>query len=276
MLAEFLNNQQSITCLGEVFTHDGHDYDHFLGNKKNKAEITALLGENKINFFKNRHLKFKEYLKIIEQSYSTKIFGYKIFMEQIYFNKKFMIPERISKDSKNISYETLIQQLKSKRYMIGLEKFINYLIEYNVKVIILIRENKLEQFISGELAKKVKYVHTKKDPELILSKDIKVSLDLEKFKLFYKNIKLEEQHNMQICIDNNINFLTVTYEDLTSDRYYLVYKDIIEFLGGVKEDFIDIKKNNTQLNIKQNTFKLKDIIENYDVVLKNKVYQKFN
>lgn len=276
MLAEFLDNQQSITCLGEVFTHDGHDYDHFLGNKKYKDEVTTLLSCNKIDFFKNRNLKFKEYLKIIEKSYATKIFGYKIFMEQVYFNEQFMMSEKVVRNNKNVSYETLIQQLKVKQHMIGLEKFIDYIVKCDVKVIMLTRENKLEQFVSGELARKVKYVHTKADPELILSEDVKVNFDLEKFKLFYRNIKLEEQHNKQMCIDNNINFLTVTYEELTSDRYYLVYKDIIEFLGGVKEDFIDIKKNNTQLNVKQNTFKLKDIIENYDVVLKNKVYQKFN
>lgn len=269
MLAEFLNKQQSIVCLGEVFTFDNHCYTHFINTENHKQKAKVLFKEDQISFLKNRHLYFKDYLQLIEQSYSKDIFGYKIFMEQIYYNKEFMSGNKVINSDNKLSYISALQQLKSRSSLIGLSNFIDYLKEEKIKIILLTRTNKLKQYISGELAKKTNFTYTVSDTPLKLEEKIKINFDYKLYKEFFKNIILEEAHNNQLCLDHNIPHLCVTYEDLISSNYIASFKEILSFLGDNPKNFIDIKENNNQINIKQNTFPLYDLIENYDSLLED-------
>ena len=125
----------------------------------------------------------------------------------------------------------------------------------NIKIIHLVRENKLRTYVSGQIARKTNQWTRKTNHKIsIEDKQIKIETEdlLEKLK---EMKKFEDQTKIQF---SGHEFLEISYEDLVSDKN--------KIMGQVFE-LLNIKNGPLQSSHKkQNSETLKDIILNYDEV----------
>ena len=124
-----------------------------------------------------------------------------------------------------------------------------------IKIIHLVRENKLRSYVSSEIARKTDQ-WTRKTNYKIPLEEKRITIDpsdmLSKLRI------TENYENETRKTFKSHQFLEISYEDLTRDKE-IVMESVFKFLDVKKSDIVSSHK-------KQNSETLKDLIVNYDEV----------
>jgi len=136
-----------------------------------------------------------------------------------------------------------------------------------IKIIHLVRKNKLRTYISGEIAKKTDK-WTLKSKDKINLKEKQIEIDFNDFHTRISKIYAFENETRENF--KNHSFVEVSYEDLVYERENTMSK-IFNFLGVKTSNFKTSYK-------KQNSEALSDLITNFDdfqALLKKSEYSNF-
>lgn len=242
-----LNSLLAVRCHGEVFLGkynalDGfnqfliknrfyHFYFKLLTHKLGKYIFPSIFFKNKVD----KYLNFLFYDKTCSdafQSFSES--------EKYLTNSNYDFQEAVG-------FKLMYDQLKILPYIE------QYLIENNFIIIHLIRENKIEQYLSKIRMKNSKIAHVSNNNSL----DFKsISIDKSKFHSFYLNEKKNEE-----LID--FKFRDLTTIKLSYENIFMKFDDVLSELGV--SDKNSIEKENLLKKISNKS--LKDQINNYNELL---------
>jgi hypothetical protein len=238
-LTSALNSQKDIFCLKEIFKKNIPDLKYM------KVNMKDFLGEDPLTWQKNRDENFKDFLNKLSEKSEKKIFGYKFF------------PKHFRAFPNN-------------------EIYLNYLKENNTKIIILERKNILLQYISVSTARLIDNyttsVKNKKFKEVFKLNPIEI--DYDRYIKYNKIIKRERKEQNKAVEDYNLQYIHITYEDFTGEKFIECFKKIFNLLDLNFKDFIDVRddvRKNGDLghHRKINVYKLQDKILNYAEFKKN-------
>ena len=231
-LTSALNEQKDISCSKEIFKNNIFDAKYI-------TIMANFLGEDRSMWQKNRSENFKDFLNELSEKSNKKIFGYKFF------------PRHFKSFPNN-------------------EIYLNYLKENNTKIIILERKNILLQYISVSTARLINNyttsVKNKTSKEVFKLNPIKI--DYDKYIKYNKIIKRERNEQIKVVGDYNLQYVHITYEDFTGEKFTESFEKIFHLLNLNFKDFIDVRYNvrkNGDIgnHRKINVYKLQDKILNY-------------
>jgi len=232
-LTSALDEQKDIFCLKEIFKSNIVDAKYLRKNMKD------FLGEDRSTWQKNRNENFKDFVNELSERSKKKIFGYKFF------------PKHFRAFPNN-------------------EIYLNYLKDNNTKIIILERKNILLQYISVSTARLIDNFSTsvKNSTSKEVFKLNPIEIDYDKYIKYNKIIKRERKAQLKAVEDYNLQYIHITYEDFTGEKFIECFKKIFDLLDLNFKDFIDVRDNvrkNGDLghHRKINVYKLQDKILNY-------------
>jgi LPS sulfotransferase NodH len=237
MLCEFLTKQENIACEYELL-QSHREAKHKKGRLQSSSQFEEILGKDPSKFVGNRNRNFIEFLKIWEGMFSSEYFGFKVFF------KSHLGTHKLSpKDA--ISYED----------------FAKYIKDYDIKIIHLTRNNILLKYISYKTSKITGVTSSSRGLEI---NSIGIDVIYREFNEWRSNLLKEEQSVVDFLNDNVINYHHITYENLIGEDYVNYYKDIISFIGGNPDLFVDIRKQGVQTKKKTNIHSLRFKVSNLD------------
>lgn len=257
----WLNSHPNIRCHGEVFLRKYEAADGF----------RAYCESNKISRFINNSVGRPRFTKL---SYNF-IMNWLIkrFLKELFKNPKFTAPWTDLDTEAWIEYKP--REISAQEDFVGFQVMYREVLEYNflqgwiidqdVLIIHLIRENSLKRFLSEEMSRKTGEWHfgsKKIKPKLVLN-PVKVIKELEYIEALRKKMKEK--------------FLCNPYMEITCENFF--YNHSVES----KRIFEILKIENTKTESpkylkKLNPNNIDEIIENYDEIaeaLKGTPYQKF-
>lgn len=159
------------------------------------------------------------------------------------------LTNQLDEDPKAIGFKLMINQIKNNPYLK------NWIIENNLKIIILKRRNILKKYISSIASYKRKIAHSTKQVE-----KVKINIDLLHLKKYIHNTNNE--YLMLDTFKKDNDYICINYEDFFSNPELQV-TDLFNFLG------VDRKVNIEKPILKKlNTQSLDEIINNCDEVIK--------
>jgi hypothetical protein len=234
MLSNYLNEQTSIACEGEIFHKKCltfpviKQFSHWTRKWRQMFKDDALMQrfKNPIGF-----------LSFLRANTDKEILGCKILYYQLHYLKE-----------NNIDIFDMMEKSEG-------------------KVILLRRRNEFLRNLSGQKAWRVNHPVTLKEQKKILYDTSKKSIDfnIQRYLIDAKNITQADINVEEKLKSRNIPYFITYYEDLTGPDSLEHYNNITTFLGQPTRLFIPL--NNSELDIKkQNVFTLEDQISNFDVV----------
>jgi len=249
MLCEFLDNQLNIRCEFETlqaqkevkyrkfFIKGKSSYDCLESHNK----CLEILGDDSSKFVGNRNKRFVEYLKIWEDVLPCNFFGFKVFFENHIGDFKLATED-------SISYEI----------------FLKYIKDNDIKIIQLTCVNVLLKYIS-HITSKITRVYSSTNTSNVNSIRIKVIYD--DFVKYRQDLKNEQESVFDFCLNNNLDYHHVTYENLIGKDYVTFYKNILSHIGEDSELFVDIRNTSMQKKTKTNIFPLRHKVSNLDQLI---------
>jgi len=249
MICEFLDSQLNIRCEFEIlqaqkevkyrkfFIKGKSSYDCLESHNK----CLEILGDDSSKFVGNRNKRFVEYLKIWEDVLPCNFFGFKVFFENHIGDFKLATED-------SISYEI----------------FLKYIKDNDIKIIHLTRVNVLLKYIS-HITSKITRVYSSTNTSNVNSIRIKVIYD--DFVKYRQDLKNEQESVFDFCLNNNLDYHHVTYENLIGKDYVTFYKNILSHIGEDSELFVDIRNTSMQKKTKTNIFPLRHKVSNLDQLI---------
>lgn len=244
MLCEFLNKQINIRCELEILqSHKERKYVRMYAKGKasygcleSHLKCLEILGDDPSKFVGNRNRKFREFLKIWEDVVPSEYFGFKLFFKNHIGDYKLPVED-------SISYEN----------------FLKYIKDNDIKIIHLTRDNMLLKYISA-ITSRATGVHSSSRTSRINS--ISIEISYKRYLKFKKAILEEEQKAAKFCIENNLPYYHVTYENLVGKNHASFYKAILSHIGEDPELFVDIRDTPQQSKRKTNVYHITHKVSN--------------
>lgn len=245
-ISNYLHNHPEIAMYEEVMytkSSTPGGLIHFLSDKKFKKILFRFYN---LRLIKKMHSKIPIYfpINIIVKQFLDTFFKRK---------KEFINNNNFFNDSSN----QLIDEPKALGFKVMVNQMISYpylnkwILENNVKIIILKRQNILNKYVSVVASYQRKIAHSTKQVG-----KVKINIDLLHFKKYIENTINE--YKMLDTFKNNKDYLCINYEDFFSNPE-LKIMDIYEFLEINKN--LNFEKPKLK---KLNSQSLDDIIVNFD------------
>lgn len=249
MLCEFLDSQLNIRCEFEILQAQKEvKYRKFLvkggasyGCLESHNKCLEILGDDPSKFVGNRNRKFIEYLKIWEDASPCDFFGFKVFFENHIGDFRLATED-------SISYED----------------FLKYIKDNDIKIIHLTRDNVLLKYIS-HITSKITRVYSSTNTSNVNS--IRIEVLYDDFVKYRQDLKNEQESVFGFCLNNNLDYHHVTYENLIGKDYVTFYKNILLHIGEDPELFVDIRDTSIQRKSKTNIFPLTHKVSNLDQLI---------
>lgn len=250
-ISNYLHNHPQIGMYEEVMLTNSSTPGglvHYVEGNKFKKILFRLYN---FRFIKALHAKIPIFIpiNIIVKQYLDSFF--KMNKEYInnnnYFNNS---SNQLIDEPKALGFKVMANHINSIPYI---KKWI---LENDVKIIILKRHNILEKYVSNVASYQRKIAHSTKQVE-----KVKVKVDLIHFKRYLENTINE--YKMLDTFKEYKDYISINYEDFFAHPEFKI-TEIFKFLG-IKEK---IHVENPKLK-KLNSQSLEDIVVNYDEVVKS-------